>query len=338
MLAYGVSVVIPTYDRAHLVVRALTSVLAAVAAGDEVIVVDDGSTDETSDVLEQYRGRIRYVRSGHRGVGAARNLGVSLATRPLIGFLDSDDEWWPDKLQLQRALLRARPDVLMCCSNLGLRYSDGRAERRFGLIGWHLDPRPWDELLGPGIPYSMLAPLPAGRSDFRVHIGDLYPIMMRAGFVPTQSTLTWRERAGDALRFPEDITLAEDHECWTRVARRGPVAYFDCETFWQWQHAGERLSGCDDEYGASCRIKVLERTYGQDPEYLARHGAEYEQRLVELRLTLARAMIKEGRLSEARAELRRAGGGPWSYRVLAACPARLVRGALRLRTALVGAE
>jgi glycosyltransferase involved in cell wall biosynthesis len=333
----GISVVIPTYNRAELILRALASVFLAIGPGDEVIVVDDGSTDHTHSVLTPYAGRIRCVQGEHRGVGAARNLGLSLATRPLVAFLDSDDEWYPDKLQLQRAFLRARPDVLFCSSNMGLRYDDGRPERHFGLVGWHLDPQPWSAILGPGLPYSTLAPLPPGRSDFLVHIGNLYPAMVRGSYVPTQTVLVWRQRAGDALRFPEDITLGEDHECWTRVSRLGPAAYFDCETFWQWGHSGPRLSRAEDGYGAACRIKVLERTFGADAEFLAQHQPEYERLLRDQRLTLTRALIGEGRLSEARAELRRAGGGPLSYRMLAACPGPVVRGALRLREALRGA-
>ena len=101
----AVSVVIPTYNRARLVCRAIDSALAATATGDEIIVVDDGSTDGTEAALAAYRGRIRYVKADHRGAGVARNRGVSEARGPLIAFLDSDDEWMPDKLELQRTLM-----------------------------------------------------------------------------------------------------------------------------------------------------------------------------------------------------------------------------------------
>ncbi|HKQ75658.1 MAG TPA: glycosyltransferase family 2 protein, partial [Blastocatellia bacterium] len=86
-----VSVVIPTYNRAKHIVRSLRSVLAAIAPGDEVIVVDDGSTDNTREALEPYRDRIRYVMGPHRGAGAARNCGIAEARHPLVAFNDSDD-------------------------------------------------------------------------------------------------------------------------------------------------------------------------------------------------------------------------------------------------------
>src|SRR4030095_354874 len=193
-----VSVIIPTYNRARHIVRSLRSVLAAVAPGDEVIVVDDGSTDDTRRILEPYRDRIRYVMAAHRGGVAARNCGVSEARNPLVAFNDSDDEWFPDKLALQRAFMRARPDVLFCFTDLRLKNQDG-TEKRHGLFGWHHDPRSWDEILGPPEPYSSIAPLPPGREDFNAHVGSLYETMLRINYVPTQATVVRREEAGDGV-------------------------------------------------------------------------------------------------------------------------------------------
>jgi len=81
-----VSVVIPTYNRANMVGRAVESVLAAISPGDEVIVVDDGSNDGTEGVLKTYAGRIRYVRTSNGGAGKARNRGIEEARHPLVAF------------------------------------------------------------------------------------------------------------------------------------------------------------------------------------------------------------------------------------------------------------
>ena len=81
-----VSVIIPTYNRARLILRSLNSVLAAVDPGDEVIVVDDGSTDNTRETLEPYLDRIRYVAEPHRGGDAARNCGIAAARNPPLAF------------------------------------------------------------------------------------------------------------------------------------------------------------------------------------------------------------------------------------------------------------
>src|SRR5438128_2809079 len=173
MRSLAISVIIPTYNRAAIVPRAVDSALGAVRPGDEVVVVDDGSTDHTRERLATYAGQIRYVSSAHVGPGAIRNLGVREARAPLVAFLDSDDEWMPDKLELQRAVMGCRPDVLFCFSDFGHRTRHGAEARRY-LSRWHGDRRGWDRILGPGIPFSTLAPLPSDRADFPVHIGDLY--------------------------------------------------------------------------------------------------------------------------------------------------------------------
>ena len=325
-----ISVIIPTYNRAKLILRSLNSVLATVKPGDEVIVVDDGSTDNTRERLEPYLDRIRYVKGPHRGVGAARNCGVAAARNPLLAFNDSDDEWFADKLLLQRTFMRARPDVLFCFSDLGLLAEDG-TESYHGLYGWHNDPRSWDEILGPGDAYSSIAQLPAGRGDFNVHIGNLYPAMLRCNYVATQSSVVRREQAGDALRFSEDIAIHEDYECYTRLAKAGQAAYFDCETVWQRGHNDRRVSDADERLRAACRVKVLKRTFGSDRQFLSEHGDHYWEALRVEHATLARCLLRDGHPREAREELRMAGGGPLFYRLLAAAPGPLIRAAIGLR-------
>ncbi|GAA1448642.1 hypothetical protein GCM10009641_77090 [Mycobacterium cookii] len=106
--ADSVSVVIPTYNRAHCIRRAVESALDQSAPPDEVLVIDDGSTDDTESVVKAIESPIvRYVKKKNGGVSAARNLGVDLATGHWIAFLDSDDTWRPTKLELQLRCLSA---------------------------------------------------------------------------------------------------------------------------------------------------------------------------------------------------------------------------------------
>ncbi len=103
-----VSVVIPTYDRASTVVRAIQSVLTQTYPNLEIIVVDDGSTDNTREVVQHLHDpRLRYIRhEGNQGGSAARNTGIEVAAGDYIAFLDSDDEWLPEKLEKQVQLLQ----------------------------------------------------------------------------------------------------------------------------------------------------------------------------------------------------------------------------------------
>lgn len=110
----GVSVIIPTYNRRVLVQRALHSVMAQSRRPEDVIVVDDGSTDGTGEALRAAFGdSIRYVWQPNAGVSSARNHGLRLARGDFIALLDSDDEWLPEKTALQRQWLEERPDFGM---------------------------------------------------------------------------------------------------------------------------------------------------------------------------------------------------------------------------------
>ena len=97
-----VSVIIPTFNRAKLVQRAIKSVLNQTIKPYEIIVVDDGSTDDTLEVLKNYP--IKVLTQKNKGVSSARNLGIKNATGDIIALLDSDDEWLPKKIELQLKL------------------------------------------------------------------------------------------------------------------------------------------------------------------------------------------------------------------------------------------
>ena len=96
-----ITVIIPTFNREAFVARAIDSVLTQRFTDHEIIVIDDGSTDDTRFALKRFGNRIRYVQQEHAGVSAARNAGVQSATGEWVAFLDSDDEWKPEYLATQ---------------------------------------------------------------------------------------------------------------------------------------------------------------------------------------------------------------------------------------------
>jgi len=109
-----ISVVVPTYNRRELLKRALLSVFSQTSLPAEVTVIDDGSTDKTGAMIRKEFPQVNYYYQENSGVSVARNLGIQQSTGDWLAFLDSDDEWLPEKLANQKALLIANPDHKVC--------------------------------------------------------------------------------------------------------------------------------------------------------------------------------------------------------------------------------
>lgn len=109
-----VSVIIPTFNRCEVLERAVRSVLGQTWRDFELIVVDDGSTDGTTELLERFDGQLRCLRQENRGVSAARNLGIAQSSGQLAAFLDSDDEWLPEKLSRQVERFDGQKPLFVC--------------------------------------------------------------------------------------------------------------------------------------------------------------------------------------------------------------------------------
>jgi glycosyltransferase involved in cell wall biosynthesis len=116
-MSMSISVVIPAYNAARYIGRALDSVLAQTHKPDEIIVVDDGSTDDTAGIVETYSSQVRLIRRENAGASVARNTGINAAKSEWIAFLDGDDEWLPEKLQLQSQLLQRNSQLVWATAN-----------------------------------------------------------------------------------------------------------------------------------------------------------------------------------------------------------------------------
>jgi len=323
----SVSVIIPTYNREKLITRAVDSALKAVSPGDEVIVVDDGSTDGTKTALARYDGSVRYILAPHKGAGAARNVGIRTARHDWICFLDSDDEWKPDHLDLHRRF-HSKSDIPLSFSNFDI-YRDNHPEKgleRMALVKWSRDSRSWDQILGKGVPYSRFGKLPHGREDFMVHIGDLYPLMLRRFYVPTFTSFVRRDLAKDGFRFREDLPTYEDYDFFVRLSKIGKAAYLDCSTVVNHGHAGPRLTVMNDLTLIETFLTIIETTYGADPEYLQEHRDDYMDFQNDLRNKLVKQLILRGDTRRARQEIGDMQGVPLSVRTMCLLPGFFARG------------
>ncbi len=295
----NISVVIPTYNRAALLRRAIETVIQGTSPEDEIIVVDDGSTDETAQVPGEFEQEIRYIPIPNGGAGAARNAGVRAATHDLIGFADSDDEWMPGRLDQQRPLMESRRDLVFSFSDFGQLFPDGHIEKHW-LQKWHHDPRSWDEILGPGQPCSELTSLSEGVEDVTVHIGSMYPKLLHKGYVNVNTLLVRRSLAGDQLHFGLGLPTWEDYECSARLARLGPCAYLDIDTALQRAHQGPRLTDADKIQVAKAHLEVIRRVWATDGAFVRDHGAEVDAVEESLNKSLARRYLVREQFEQAR--------------------------------------
>jgi glycosyltransferase involved in cell wall biosynthesis len=184
------SVVIPTYNRAAMVVEAVESVLAQEGVDLQLIVVDDGSTDDTPSRLDRFGSTVNYHRQPRSGVSASRNRGVALSRAPLIAFLDSDDLWLPGKLQVQKAFMDRHPEVMIC-----------QTEEIWVRNGRRLDPK----------------------IRHRKPSGDIFRRSLELCLVSPSAVMIRRELFDRVGYFDENLPMAEDYDLWLRIAAGEPV-------------------------------------------------------------------------------------------------------------------
>jgi glycosyltransferase involved in cell wall biosynthesis len=199
-------VVIPSFNYGHFVTEAVDSALAQTYAPREVIVVDDGSTDDTRKRLEAYEGRIRYLHQENLGLAAARNAGIRAARGEYVALLDADDIWHPQKLELQMAYLAAHPEVGL----LGAERTRNRPARWPAL----------DRAAG-------LAARPI----------TLEQLVICSRFGP--SSVVIARRCFEAVGyFDPALRSVEDRHMWVRIATHFPVHKLRSVLWWYRVHEG----------------------------------------------------------------------------------------------------
>lgn len=189
-----VSVVIPTYNRAHTLAAALDSVLSQTLPPDEVIVIDDGSTDNTVSLLSGYGDTVTTLHQENRGVSHARNVGIAHAKSEWIAFLDSDDHWLPDKLRRQSLMVEQHSTYQICHTNEiwvrnGVRVNQMKKHTKYG--------------------------------------GNIYCHCLPRCVISPSSVMIHRNLFALTGNFDESLPACEDYDLWLRICANHPVLYID---------------------------------------------------------------------------------------------------------------
>jgi glycosyltransferase involved in cell wall biosynthesis len=259
-----ITVIVPTFNRAGQVQGAIESVLAQSHQELEVIVVDDGSTDDTAAILaslQQRDSRVISLSQPNAGVAAARNRGLERAQGDLIAFLDSDDRWTPGKLQVQLACLKRAPEAGMVWTDMVAVNSGGSVIPGFALNTLLPFRFGLDELFDRSIPLSELADTPPQWRDGALYVGDIYGKMILGNLVLPSSVLMTRNRLQRVGFFDEGLEVAgEDFDFFLRVCRAGVVAFCDAPTvLHQVGNADQLTHRSRTVYMARNYVRTLER-------------------------------------------------------------------------------
>jgi glycosyltransferase involved in cell wall biosynthesis len=189
--------VIPAYNSAATISRALSSTMAQTHLPDEIIVVDDGSTDNTRSIVSEWScDRVKLISTqARRGAGGARNVGVAAASGDVVAFLDSDDEWLPAKLEKQLELLQSdnRLSFVACAAN-------------------SISPDGVD--LGDTYGQDSIA------------VGsEAWKALLACNFIATPAVIVWRDHLQAIGGFDESMKIAEDQDAWIKLALAGSLGY-----------------------------------------------------------------------------------------------------------------
>lgn len=185
-----ISVVIPTYNRVTFLKDAIDSVFAQTFQSFELIVVDDGSTDDMSGLLLSYGSKIKVIKKANKGPSAARNRGVKAAKGEWIAFLDSDDVWKPDKLEKQVQFIKDNPDIKIC-----------QTEEIWIRNGKRVNPRKKHEM----------------------HSGWIYEQCLPLCIVSPSSVMIHKDVFEKVGLFDETMLACEDYDLWLRIAPYFPI-------------------------------------------------------------------------------------------------------------------
>ena len=293
-----VSVLIPVYNRRQYIADAIQSVLAQDYDDLEIIVVDDGSTDNLEEVLAPFSSLIRYIKTENQGVAAARNVGMQTARGEYIAYLDSDDLYYPFKVRLQVQLLDEKPDIGMVYSEFSAFSDDGfwdefhlhqyhaSAYQRGGVHYKHLfsDQQPLHDTA-----YYQRSTNPdlTKWAEKIIYYGDIYEAYLFNTIVFTNSMMFRRTLLQTIGLQQKKFGMFHDLEFALRICKDSKVAFIDIPTY-KLRYHPEQISTTQKQKGELVAIKI-QRNLLRVTKYHAKNNSEfYDQNKQKVNRQLAR--------------------------------------------------
>jgi GT2 family glycosyltransferase len=303
-----VSVVLPTWNRAYVLPRAVESVLAQGYPHIELLVVDDGSTDDTAAVAARYGAKVRYLARPNGGVAAARNTGLAAVRGEFVALLDSDDEWLPWKVEAQVAVFRKFPEVGMVWSDMTAVDEHGvivgpRYLRTFYAAYQRVDV---DGVLGDRGALEEIAPMiPTPAHGARVRSGMLFPQILHGNLVHTSTAMLRRDRLVAVGGFDESLQgSGEDYDFHLRTCVEGPVALIDTPTIRYRVGAADQLTAPPMLRALALNdLRTVERWLGPEGDQGPLPVQESRARLSRSHGWVGERLLLEGETREAREQL-----------------------------------
>jgi glycosyltransferase involved in cell wall biosynthesis len=290
-----VSVIIGTYNAAPYIVQTLDTVMKQTYQQVEVIVVDDGSSDGTWDVLQaqvaRHGDRLRTVRQANGGVAAARNAGLALTRGEFIALMDHDDLCMPERLAMQVAVLRQFPEVGLCSTEFSAFHAGGPLARIYSHHYYgRIDPQdggvarhfqrtvnwPTQGLLPPGEP-----------TEVKLHIGQVYDAVACGNFIHPPTVLFRASLLPEIGLFNLATPLMCDWDWLVRAARITPFAYID-HPLLDYRRSDSQISS--ERYRKSARLDkviIARDIVARDPALWQRQRQALRELLIEVHLDAA---------------------------------------------------
>ena len=220
-----ISVIIPTFNRKKTLARAIQSVISQSLSPYEILIIDDGSNDGTKEWVKENFQNIKYIYQNNHGVSSARNVGIENAYGDWVAFLDSDDEWLPNKLYKQVKAIASNPEVKFFHTNEiwirnGVRVNQMKKHKKYG--------------------------------------GYIFEKCLDICRVSPSSVLIKKEVLDNIGVFDESLRVCEDYDLWLRITSKYPVVFIDLPLIYKYGGHADQLSKVNDGI-ESYRIQSLEK-------------------------------------------------------------------------------